>query len=79
MTNARRMKQMVWALIWGELNHEPEGHHSNLFDRIVTAMGDMGKIRTDASAKRLAKVIDEIQDDIALKTGPNDWGAKFDD
>ena len=80
MTNARRMKQMVWTLIWGELRHEPDGHHPNLFDRIVDAMGDMGKVRTDAAAIRLAKVINEVQDDIAMKTGTHlDWTEKFDD
>jgi hypothetical protein len=80
MTNARRMKQMVWTLILAELADEPDGHHSNLFDRIVTAMADMGKIRTDAAAKRLAKVIDDVRDDIALKTGTHkNWTEKFDD
>tara|TARA_Y100001963_G_C6655514_1_gene387845 strand:+ start:238 stop:477 length:240 start_codon:yes stop_codon:yes gene_type:complete len=79
MTNARRMKQMVWTLIWGELNHEPDGHHSNMFDRIVTSMSDMGKIKTDASFRRLEKVINQIQDDIESKTGSKDWDRKYDD
>lgn len=79
MADARRMKQMVWTLIWGELAPEHDGHFPNLFDRVVTAMQDMGKVRTDAAAARLARVIGEIRNDVAMKTGPNDWVSKFDD
>ena len=62
-----------------ELVDDPDGHHSNMFDRIITSMSDMGKIRTDASSKRLVKVINEIRDEIDAKVGGPYKTDHFDD